>query len=233
MATCAPLGHKTALVQQFSLFAGIPPVECATIVSSAREKIFSRRQTIFAEGDAVRQVMLLISGCVKLTQFGQEGSEVILRLAGAGEVIGLLGLSDGAHCSSAQTMDISVALVWERANFENYLERFPALHRNLIRVLETRLREMDQRFREVSTQKVAPRVSSQLVRLLEQIGKPVDGDVQICLSRAELAQLTGTTLFTVSRLLSQWTLLGIVSPGRESVLVRDLPALVELSRQES
>jgi CRP/FNR family transcriptional regulator, nitrogen oxide reductase regulator len=65
---------------------------------------------------------------------------------------------------------------------------------------------------------------------LSQVGKRINGHVEISLSRAELAQLTGTTLFTVSRLLSQWDVLGIVDARRESVMVRDLPALVELSQ---
>ena len=64
------------------------------------------------------------------------------------------------------------------------------------------------------------------------MGKRNNGHVEIALSRQELAQLTGTTLFTVSRLLSQWEQRGIVAARREAVLVRDLPALVELSQQE-
>jgi CRP/FNR family transcriptional regulator, nitrogen oxide reductase regulator len=203
-------------------------------VASAREKRFSRRQTLFAEGDPVRQTLLLLSGCVKLTQFGQNGSEVILRLTGPGEMVGALGLcADCAHCSTAQTTEPSTALVWEATNFESALERFPNFRRNMVRVLETRLQEMDQRFREVSTEKVAPRLSSQLVRLLNQVGKHVNGHVEISLSRAELAQLTGTTLFTVSRLLCQWEVRGIVYSRREAVLVRDLPALMELSQREA
>ena len=231
--TTGSLTQKTALAQRFSLFAGVPPSDCASILSVAREKTYARRQTIFAEGDPVRQILMLLSGCVKLMQIGQDGSEVILRLACPGEVVGALALcSDIGHCATAQAMESSVALVWERASFDGALERFPVFRRNLLRVMESRLHEMDQRFREISTQKVAPRLSSQLVRLLRQVGKHVNGHVEITLSQAELAQLTGTTLFTVSRLLSEWKLQGIVHVGRESVLVRDLPALVAMSQGE-
>jgi CRP-like cAMP-binding protein len=67
-----------------------------------------RRQTLFAEGDPVRQISLLLSGCVKLTQFGEDGSEVILRLAGPGEIVGALGLcSDAGHSATAQSMELS------------------------------------------------------------------------------------------------------------------------------
>jgi CRP-like cAMP-binding protein len=224
------INPKATLIQRFSLFSGVSLSDCENIVSRAREKVFSRRQTVFTEGDSVRQILLLVSGCVKLTQVGQDGSEVILRLSGPGEIVGSLGLySDSEYCSTAQTMEASVALAWDRETFEGACERCPALRRNMVRALEGRLQEMDQRFRELSTEKVAARLSSQLVRLLNQVGKRVNGDdPEINLSRSELAQLTGTTLFTVSRLLCQWQQQGIVYSRRESVLVRDLPALEDL-----
>jgi CRP/FNR family transcriptional regulator, nitrogen oxide reductase regulator len=228
-----PVNEKAMFLKSLPLFSGVSLLECSNILSNSREHNFSRRQTIFAEGDPLRQILLLVSGCVKQTQFGEDGSEVILRLAGPGEIIGGFGLcSDVAHCSTAQTMEASTVMVWSKASFESVLDRFPVLHRNVIRTLETRLQDMDQRFREISTQRVAPRLSSQLVRLMSQVGKRINGHMEISLSRSELAQLTGTTLFTVSRLLSQWEQLGIVDARRECVTVRDLPALVELSQSE-
>jgi CRP/FNR family transcriptional regulator, nitrogen oxide reductase regulator len=224
--------QRTALVQQFALFSGISLADCANILSAAHERDFSRRQTIFFEGDPIRQVLLLTSGCVKVTQFGQDGKEAILRIKGPGEVLGLELWSGGNHCSTAQALQSSRALVWDGASFEAVSERFPILRRNAARILGTRLQELEERFREISTEKVAPRVSSQLVRLLNQVGRRVNGDVEVSLSREELGQLTGTTLFTVSRLLSQWQQRGIVTARREAVLVRNLPALVELSQGE-
>ena len=64
------------------------------------------------------------------------------------------------------------------------------------------------------------------------MGREAGGAIEIGISREELAQMTGTTLFTVSRLLCQWEEKGIVSARREAVLVRNLPALIELSQQE-
>jgi CRP/FNR family transcriptional regulator, nitrogen oxide reductase regulator len=225
------LGQRVALVQQFALFAGFSAADCASIVSSAHERDFARRQTIFFEGDPMQQIVLLTSGCVKVTQFGQNGSEVILRLSGPGEVLGSIEqCSRASHCSTAQALQTSRVLIWDAAVFESICERHPILRRNTARILGDRLRELEERFREISTEKVAPRLSSQLVRLLNQVGRRVNGFVEISLSREELAQLTGTTLFTVSRLLSQWEQRGIVSARREAVLVRDLPGLVELSQ---
>jgi CRP-like cAMP-binding protein len=225
------VNQRAISVQRFALFSGIPLADCIKIISTAQEKHFSRRQTIFFEGDPIRHIVFLLSGCVKVTQFGPNGQEVILRLNGPGEMVGMIGLhAKGSHSSTARTVQMATALVWEATHFEAVSERYPLLRRNTARVLEQRLHELEQRFREVSTEKVSPRLSSQLLRLLPQVGKRVNDEVEIGLSREELAQLTGTTLFTVSRLLSQWELQGIVSNGREMVLVRNVQALTELAQ---
>jgi CRP-like cAMP-binding protein len=206
------------------------PADCANIAAAAHERNIPRRQTIFFVGDPIRQLWLLTSGCVKVMQVGPNGSEVILRLSGPGEVVGGFGLnSQDNHCSTAQALQSSNALVWDAAVFESVSERLPVLRRNMVRILGARLQEMDERFREVSTEKVAPRLGSQLVRLSTQVGRNVNGGVEISLSREELAQLTGTTLFTVSRLFSQWELRGIVKARREAVLICNSQALVDLS----
>jgi CRP-like cAMP-binding protein len=93
------------------------------------------------------------------------------------------------------------------------------------------LRELEDRFHEVATGKVGPRVALQLLRLLKTIGRPVRAGVEVELSREELAQMTGTTLFTVSRLLSAWEALGVVKPRREVAAVCDVPSLRAISQE--
>jgi len=226
--------HRAAAIENFEAFADIPMADRIAIVASAQDRQFPRRHSLFFEGDPARQVILLTSGFAKISQLGANGQEVILRLNGPGDVLGGMGrCANCEHCSTACTVQAATALVWETAQFEAVCERFPVLRRNIAHVLERRLNELDVRFREISTEKVSPRLSSQLVRLMSQVGKAVEeGQIEIALSRRELAQLTGTTLFTVSRLLCRWEARGIVSARREAVLVRDLPALLELSRSE-
>jgi len=225
--------EKIALVRRLTLFSDVDPAICAIIISTAREKHLWRRQTIFSEGDPIQQVMMLLSGWVKVTQLGPSGNEVILRLSGIGQMVGDFQPSANCrHSATAQTVQDAVALVWEVANFEKLLDRFPAFRRNTIRALEERLREMEQRFREVSTLHVGPRLSSELIRLSNRFGCSINGLREIHLSREELAQLTGTTLSTASRLLCRWQKLGIVSIRREVVEVRDFAALTQLTLSE-
>src|SRR5664279_2087716 len=227
------INHRVQLVRCFPLFSEISQEDCARIVAPAQERNLQRGKAIFFQGDTVQQVLLLTSGSVKLSQFSPDGQEVILRLIGAGESISAESCTKcTAHCSTARTLEQSSALVWEAKTFEAVAERFPVLRRNIGCDLQRLMNQLEERYREICTQKVAPRRSSQLLRLLTQVGKKSDGHVEISLSRRDLAQLTGTTLFTVSRLLCQWEVLGIVSPRREAVLVLDVPALVNLSRDE-
>ena len=227
------LAPQIAAIQRSVLFSDLSNPDCGTIISAARQKRFLKKQRIFFDGDPVQQVVLLLSGSVKMTQFGSTGAEVILRLNRSGDVLGGFGnaLKD-RQCCTAETLEDCCALVWESASFGPLTDRFPVLRRNVSRILEERLRDMEERFREVSTENVASRVSSQLVRLANQIGKQEADGVHVNLSQQELAQLTGTTLFTVSRLLSQWKKEGTVTTGREFVSITSMPALTAISMKD-
>lgn len=225
--------RREALVKKSPLFSDIPATECREIASAAHEKHFARRETIFLEGDPVRRVVLLTSGSAKIVQLGQSGTEVILGIRGPGEVVGTVGLRpQDRHCSTALALASSTALVWDSAAFEAFSQRSAHLRRNITHVLCQQLHELEERYREISTERVSVRLSHQLVRLLNQLGRRVNGQLEIRLSREELAQLTGTTLFTVSRLLSDWNQRGIVSTRREAVSVHDFQALEQLGETE-
>lgn len=116
--------------------------------------------------------------------------------------------------------------------FRAITNRSPILHLNMLRILGADIMELQQRFREVATEKVGLRVARQLTRLHEKIGQSLNGAVEIGLSREELAQMTGTTLYTVSRLLSAWEVQGLVRSRREVVEIQDLKALAELSAED-
>ena len=113
--------------------------------------------------------------------------------------------STGRHDTSL-TFRLGRALVWDVAAFGAVVERFPVLHQNIARIVSKDMQEPQERFKELASERVGPRVARQLVRLMESMGRQVEGGIEIDISREELAQMTGTTLFTVSRLFSAWKL---------------------------
>jgi CRP-like cAMP-binding protein len=97
---------------------------------------------------------------VKVTKLGRGGEEVILSLMAPGEVLGAVSLiSDGFCCTTAEAFRACRTLVWEARVFKEFIDRFPVLHQNMVAILDERLRELEDRFREVATDRVGPRVA--------------------------------------------------------------------------
>ncbi len=220
--TAANLAERVKLICKSPLFEGLATAQCEDIALQARPKVIGRDEMLFMQGEPVRSLALIRTGSVKIMQLAPNGNEVILWIYGVGNVVG--GLSEamgGNHTCSARAMDQSTALMWDSSTLQNLILKYPQIRSNASHILFSRLNELEERFREVATEKVAKRVALALLRLTKHIGKKVGGGVEVCLSREELAQMTGTTLFTTSRLLSQWGERGLVLPRRESVVVRD------------
>lgn len=216
-----------------ALFAGMSKRECMEIVTNARTHTFLRDELLYAQGQPVRSLILLQSGSVKHTQLSPNGDEVLLRMSGKGEAVNLQVSSTSCqHTSSARAVEACKALVWEYNRVQTLLERYPQLRKNVTQILATRLQDLEERFREVATEKVPRRLALVLLRLAKQVGKPCSHGVQIHLSREELAQMTGTTLFTISRVFSRWAEQGLVVPRREAVVVTDPERLEAVSSEE-
>ena len=227
------IAERVVLMCASALFTGLTKQQCWEIASCARARIFARDEILFMQGQPVHSLMLIQTGSVKLTQLSSNGNEVILWMNGEGDAVG--EHADGSSCThscSARAMEQCKALTWEYTRLQNVLIEYPQIRKNINQILSGRLRELEERFREVATEKVAKRLALTLLRLLKKVGKDNRGGVQVSLSREELAQMTGTTLFTISRILSKWGEEGFVLPRREAVLVRDPQRLGQLGGEE-
>jgi CRP-like cAMP-binding protein len=212
------------------LFRGLDTRECDELVRLARERRVVRRESFYAQGDAAEDVLVLCAGRLKITQVSTEGEQAILRLTGPGEAFGAVDVaSGGSYSTGAEALEASHALLWDRRALDAIGERHPILLQNLLRIVSERLRALEQRCRELATERVPQRVAHALVRLVGEIGRPDAAGALVGLSREELAQLTGTTLFTVSRLLGDWQDRGLVTPRREAVVVADAAGLAALA----
>ena len=170
MPTVSP-DDRVANVHGLPLFHGLPLSDRAEILSLARERRFAKNQTIFREGDPVEFIFLMVSGRVKITRSSRKYAGVILRIEESGEAVGGFGLAPGSsHIGTAQTLERCHVLVWEASRFQTFCEQYPSLAVNLVWMVSERLRVLQERFRELVTEHVAPRLALMLVRLLEQNG---------------------------------------------------------------
>jgi CRP-like cAMP-binding protein len=222
-----------ACLHSAPLFQGLARQALEELASAAHARQLRAKHAAFHEGDPAREVWLLTAGRVKVTQLTASGDVVIQRISSRGELVS--GIDFGGRATYATTpiaLEACDLLAWPAGEFEAYGQRYPRLQRNALRILASRLREMEERYSELATQRVAARLARTLVRLLGQIGQPRGELVAIELSREELGQLIGTNLFTVSRLLCQWESDGLVASAREAVLVKDPAGLVALAELE-
>jgi len=214
-------GH-IVLMGNSALFTGIPPTQCRDILSSSRPRVFAPDEILFMQGHSVRTHVLIQSGNVKVTQVSSTGREALLWMNGPGESVGIPNEAPGRrHACSVRAMQRCHALTWEDSRFQSLIAKYPQIGININRMLSLRLMELEQRFREIATERVAARLSFALIRLSAQLGTPVLGGTEISLSREELAQMIGTTIFTVSRILSKWGEEGFVEPRRDAVIIYD------------
>ena len=177
-----------------------------------------RREPLFIEGQKVRSLILLQSGNVKHTQVSPGGGKVLLRISSAGDLVCVEGLSSmRRHTSSARATETCRALVWELEQMQTYLALYPSLDLNVTRILAAQINELEERFREVATERLTSRVALLLLRLSKQMGKECGNGTHILLSREEIAQMAGTTVFPISRMLSRWPEQGLILRGREAV----------------
>jgi CRP-like cAMP-binding protein len=227
-------GRHLALVCASALFTGLTKRECTEIVSCGRARMFAPNQLLYAQGQPMRSLIFLHSGCVKHTQLSDSGAEVILWMSGSGEALNVQPETTFRdHSCSARAMEQCETLVWEYARLEASLHRYPQIRKNISQILTSRLKELEERFREIATEKVATRLALALLRLLKQVGKVSPEGTQVFLSREELAQMTGTTLFTISRILSRWAEKGFVVPRREAILISDPMGLESVANEDT
>ncbi len=84
-------------------------------------------------------------------------------------------------------------------------------------------------------QQVEQRIAHALLRLVKQSGRKVEHGIEIDfpISRQDIAQMTGTTLHTVSRTLSAWETKGLVESSRQKIIVREPHQLFVLAEDEA
>jgi len=220
-----------------ALFSGISPNDCHEILSWARPRTFVRNEMLFLQGEPLDKLVLIQTGSVKVTQTNSDGNEVILWVNGYGETVGAhVESRDQSHTTSARAMETCKALVWEYKRFQMLTTRFPQIPVNLGAILCGRIVELERRFREISTENASQRLALALLRLLDCVGKTNREGIRVALSREELGQLTGSTIFTISRILSKWAKAGMVVRRREAVVIRDaaqLAAIVSTARNQA
>ena len=174
------------------------------------------------EGDAL---FIIASGQVKVSIVSENGREMILSLLGEGAVFGELSLLDGKPRSAnvVATQDTALYMV-RRADFLQLLYKVPQIAIGLLAELAARLRKTDRKIEGLALLDVTSRISETLLQLAEEQGSQTEFGVTLSArpTHQQLANMSGTTRETVSRVLKRLENQGYISTeGRSITILRE------------
>lgn len=232
--------YELEKIKNLPFFRGLPDDIIRAVLDAAHSERYEPGNFLFYQDDPAERVFLLAEGRVKLAQLAADGQQVILRVATPWMMVAAISIVVGTvYPVTAEAAEDSRLLYWSQAEMLALIEQYPALALKALRVLSEHVREFQDRYRELATERVERRLARTILRLASQTGRKTSEGVllDLPLTRQDLAEMCGTTLYTVSRTLSQWESQGLVEAGRERVLIRfphglvriaeDLPAPIE------
>ncbi|GLQ78009.1 Crp/Fnr family transcriptional regulator [Mesorhizobium huakuii] len=221
-----------SIIARLSLFEGLEPADLDSILRDARSVRFAKETAIFEQEAEARSFYVLLAGHIRVVRATPDGRQVIARYISEGEIFGVAAaLGRLTYPATAIAAVDCVVLVWPNAVWPDLSSRFPALAAGTFKTVGARLQDTQARVMELATEQVEQRVASALLRLVKQTGRKTDAGIEIDfpISRQDIAEMTGTTLHTVSRLLSAWEERGIIVSGRQRVTITDAHRLVMLA----
>ncbi|MCZ8548019.1 Crp/Fnr family transcriptional regulator [Mesorhizobium qingshengii] len=221
-----------SLIASLSAFQGLTPAELDRMVGQARSLRIARNRAVFEqEGDA-HSFFLLLDGHIRVVKSTAEGGEVTVRYIGPGELMGIAtALGRTTYPASAIAAVDCVVLAWPSVLWSQFASAYPSFGASTYRTVGNRLQDAHTRVVEMSTEHVDRRVAHALLKLVNQTGRKTQEGLMIDfpISRQDIAEMTGTTLHTVSRLMSAWEGRGLVKSGRQKVTVVEPHRLLMLA----
>lgn len=215
-------------VRSLSVFQDVSDADLDVFLGHASVRRVPQGEAVFKQGQQADSFFLLLSGRLKVTQVTGDGQQVIVRVVHPGELFGFaVALQRPDYPGTALAAMDSDILAWPSELWTQLIECNGRIAVSAIQTMGKQLEEAHTRIREMSTQEVERRIAHAILRLSLQAGRKEASGIQIAfpISRQDIAEMTGTTLHTVSRILSAWEAQGLVECGRQKVVVRDFSGL--------
>ncbi len=207
------------------LFGQIDDRHRRQILDAATARTLTRREVLEHQGDAARAFYLVASGYLKLTQVTAGGDEVVVRFTGPGEPFGaVVVLDQDTYPVTAQAVERAGVLAWPLDVIRQLNDDFPRLRMNIVGEIAQHMRDALTRVQQLQTTRVGQRLAATLLHLARPSGETLQ--IAHPITRQELAEMTGATLFTVSRTLSDWEARGWIATVQAHIRLLQ-PACIE------
>jgi len=223
---------KTGGLHRTDIFKDLTDAQWVQIVRNGQCERLQAKRTLFLQGDPAERFYMVNKGRLKLSKLNELGKEAIIRYIGAGEMAAAVAVLKGRdYPVTAEAVEETEVTGWDKPALLQLLRSHPEMAVNMLAVVLERLEEVQQRYLELCSESVEQRIARSLLRLMQRAGRRCANGVLIDLplSRQNIADYSGTTLYTASRTLSSWEKKGWVQSGREKVVITDPHALVKFA----
>ena len=232
-AVCS-LDYRLKIISRLPFFRHLPHEAIVEINRLFDDCEVTAGQALYFEGDPAAHLYLVTTGKVKLLRHTNLGREVLLDILQAGEYFGNLAhLNQKGYTETAIAQTDGCILQISAENFEKVLDRYPHVTLKVLDAVSKRLEESQEIVKQLSSYTIEQRIAAALVRLSKKLSEQRQEGVliQLPFSRQDLASMTGTTVETVSRVMSRLTVDGLISTGRKWVFINDLEALEGITEE--
>ncbi len=207
--------------------------DSTALLARVGRRRFPSGTTLMYEGQAGTEVMVIVSGRVKISYLTAEGQEVVLDFRGPGEMLGELAVIDGKpRSSSVVAIEPVETLAIAAASFLSLVSERTGIATALLHDIVRRFRDSDRKRIEFGTAPAIGRVAARLVELVERYGTPTSTGhiIDLPIRQEELAGWTGSSREAVARALRSLRELGLITTERRRITVLDLAELKQHCR---
>ena len=198
---------ENGILKNIALFSSLSNTELHQIREHIILREFKKNQIILGEEETSQFMYIIIRGKVKISRLGKEGKETILSIHDAGEFFGELALIDGKTTpAGVVAVENSTVAIISKNHFHSLLFTQQKVLENLLQILCSRLREAWQKIEMMNFSDASQRLKMLLNMLAETYGdKTSEGTVlRVKLIHQDMADMTGLTRETVTRVLDKW-----------------------------
>jgi len=210
----------------FNWIDGLNPDVRSAVLSKARIKSFAEGSTIYQQGDPVVEVFQILHGEIRQCIFTEDGQEVLIYIYQPGDLVGDSSVSDGDPSSVSFIARGSVEVrAWGAKEFSELQTTYPDVATAVTSQLSRRLRGALRILEERLTQPVPARIASRFFWLVDALGGPEHGAVDIALSQADIGLMVGSTRQSVNRVITELRKLNLIETNYGKVKVIDAAGL--------
>ncbi len=214
------------------LFAGLGTEELKKIRSIAILKQAKRKEVLFSDGEEAKGFYVLLSGKIKVYKISLEGKEQILHVVSAPDAFAEAALFlEGTYPAFAEALSDSQLLFFPKRSFVELIAKNPQLSINMIVTLSQYLKRFASLVEELSLKEVSSRIAKYLLDLPLKAtkGDKRTQEVELDLTKTQLALKLGTISETLSRTLGKMKAKGVIDVQKNRILILDREALEEIA----